>query len=328
MTDFFDARAAARMPTHVPMVLFGAVAALAIGSYLLDFRFTWSNFAAIGGISTLLLVAHLHYARRPGEERVAALLGVLFVAMTASATNAYLAYVALAAGSPMIDTQLAAATALVGFDHAAFVTALAGHPWLVRLLDLAYMTTLPILLATVIALAVSGRLARLWRVAALHTHLLTLCVALSAIVPARGPFLVEPLPAAVRAALPPGAGDFYREIFEAIRDGRLRSFDMGATEGVVVFPSFHTVMALLIVHGLWAFRPLRGVAAVYAGLVLVSTIPIGGHYLADVVFAAAMVAVGLAIPARSTWFAGPAPDAIARAAEVSAAVDRTGRRAA
>ena len=52
--------------------------------------------------------------------------------------------------------------------------------------------------------------------------------------------------------------------------------------GVVCFPSFHVIWAVLAAHTLWGFRWLRIPAAVLAGLIIVSTMTLGWHYFIDV----------------------------------------------
>jgi membrane-associated phospholipid phosphatase len=52
--------------------------------------------------------------------------------------------------------------------------------------------------------------------------------------------------------------------------------------GFLNFPSFHTVFALLIAWTLRGHGPLSAVAWGLNGLVVLSTVPIGWHYLTDV----------------------------------------------
>jgi membrane-associated phospholipid phosphatase len=67
--------------------------------------------------------------------------------------------------------------------------------------------------------------------------------------------------------------------------------------GVVCFPSFHTIWALLGANALWCFKPLRIPAALFAGLILLSTMTTGWHYFVDV-FAGMVVAAAAIAGAR------------------------------
>lgn len=73
-----------------------------------------------------------------------------------------------------------------------------------------------------------------------------------------------------------------------------------AVVGVVSFPSFHVIWAMLSARALWPMRGLRIVGAVMALLVAVSTVTTGWHYVVDVLAGLVMTAVALAV-ARGLW---------------------------
>ncbi|MFN3551857.1 MAG: phosphatase PAP2 family protein, partial [Novosphingobium meiothermophilum] len=58
-------------------------------------------------------------------------------------------------------------------------------------------------------------------------------------------------------------------------------FDLAKVEGIVTFPSFHMVMALMAPYALRGAGLASMVAFVWAALVTVSSIVIGGHYVVD-----------------------------------------------
>ena len=63
--------------------------------------------------------------------------------------------------------------------------------------------------------------------------------------------------------------------------------------GVVCFPSFHVIWAILAAHTLWCFRWLRMPALLLAGLIILSTMTLGWHYFVDVL--AGMVVAATAV---------------------------------
>ena len=80
--------------------------------------------------------------------------------------------------------------------------------------------------------------------------------------------------------LPTGAGVYQWPSFTHFyygNDELLRLSDLG---GVVAFPSFHTVLALLITQALGDTRWRVPAIAWTAGIIL-SAIPMGGHYVVD-----------------------------------------------
>jgi membrane-associated phospholipid phosphatase len=82
----------------------------------------------------------------------------------------------------------------------------------------------------------------------------------------------------------------------ALRDGSMRMIELGEAQGLVTFPSFHTVVAVLLLLGFRHVPYLRWVGLVLNVLMLVS-IPIeGSHYLVDLIagIGVAWLAWGLA----------------------------------
>jgi hypothetical protein len=72
--------------------------------------------------------------------------------------------------------------------------------------------------------------------------------------------------------------------------------------GVVCFPSFHVIWAMLSAWSLWAIPSLRVAGAVMALLVVVSTVTTGWHYFVDVLAGLVVAAVALAI---ARWIVEP-----------------------
>jgi membrane-associated phospholipid phosphatase len=71
-----------------------------------------------------------------------------------------------------------------------------------------------------------------------------------------------------------------------------------AVVGVVSFPSFHVIWAVLSARALWPMPGLRTVGAVMALLVAVSTVTTGWHYVVDVLAGLVMAAVALGVARR------------------------------
>jgi membrane-associated phospholipid phosphatase len=115
------------------------------------------------------------------------------------------------------------------------------------------------LLANMIAFAVSVPIFTLW--------------------PAIGPWYAFHTPAS------PAQLSVQRELLDLHRGGV--NFDVA---GVVSFPSFHVIWAILAAASLSTFRAARIPAKVLCALVIASTMTTGWHYFADVLSGAAIAA--------------------------------------
>lgn len=81
-----------------------------------------------------------------------------------------------------------------------------------------------------------------------------------------------------------------------LRSGQEALLDLEYRAGLICFPSFHTIVAVLSAVALWPVRGLRWLAAVWAGVIVVWTVTTRTHYIVDAVagLAVAQVAGGLA----------------------------------
>jgi hypothetical protein len=62
--------------------------------------------------------------------------------------------------------------------------------------------------------------------------------------------------------------------------------------GVICFPSFHVIWAILCAQALWVFRLLRVPVSLFSALIVFSTLTTGNHYLVDV-----LTGMGVAVAA-------------------------------
>lgn len=218
-----------------------------------------------------------------------------------------LTYLVSARAGPLLDAELAALDASLGFDWVAFLAWTNQYPDFVRILEAAYYSASWQLAAVPVFLAIMGRKDALFEFAALVvlTSLITSLVAF--IVPAIGPFGHFNPPAELFDAHTQNGGSVHREHFDALRAGHHLVISGGA--GLITFPSYHTVLALVLTyavrHSLFALIPIGALNA----LMIVSTLPVGGHYLADL-FAGGAVTLA-SIMAINLFANAPRRDAVA-----------------
>jgi membrane-associated phospholipid phosphatase len=96
----------------------------------------------------------------------------------------------------------------------------------------------------------------------------------------------------------------------ALRGGGPLSFDLSQLQGLISFPSYHTVLAVLLTYAHRRSLLLIPIALVN-GIMLFSIPTVGQHYLVDIIAGAAV-----AVLAISATAAAHRPHAITRARTV------------
>ena len=201
-----------------------------------------------------------------------------------------LTYVAAAADLPLQDGHLVMLDRALGLDWPGYVAFFNARPWLFHYLSLGYrMIAWPILGLPVI-LGMTGNYVRLQKFTLAFTVALIVTTVVSMLVPAEGAFYGHHLAAdAFSNIIPGGYLDQIRD-FPAVRDGVLRALDILHLVGIITFPSFHAVSAVLFVWALWPVWWMRPFALISNALMLAGTPIGGGHYFVDVF---AGIAVGV-----------------------------------
>ncbi len=192
----------------------------------------------------------------------------------------FVSNVGLRLGAPLADMRLAAADALVGIDAGEVVRAIAGHPWLTQLLALAYNTSGIAVVAIIILEVARARIARAWELTATAIVSMQVVAIVSLPFPAWGVMKHFGLQGLQGHGLPLGAGVYQWPAFAHFHAGvdpLVRLTDMG---GVVAFPSFHTVLALMLTQALADTR-LRWFGPLWTTTIILAAIPMGGHYAVD-----------------------------------------------
>ena len=199
---------------------------------------------------------------------------------------------------PYQDALLAKIDRALGFDWVAVTLLVARHEWLQGLLHFAYQSFVwqPFVVITLLALSGAHRRLQVFML----TWVIALAIALAGL--ALAPAQTAWIHFGANVALPDLAaqvGTAQSTTLEALRAGGLRNLMNEPFEGIVAFPSFHTVGAVLYVWALWA--RLRLPAVTLNGLMVLATPVIGAHYFIDV-----FAGVGVALTALSLaqWMAG------------------------
>jgi len=193
---------------------------------------------------------------------------------------------------PLRDDLLARVDAGMGVDVRG-ILAWADHHWLGAVIDRSYPYLFPMLLAALLVPALTGRVRAAREFLTGNLLAFAIGMPLFALFPAVGPWY------GYHFAPNPGQAVCERSMMLLRTPGpySLQPF------GVVCFPSFHVIWALLCVCALWSIRPLRIPAVLLATLVILSTLTTAWHYFADVAAGFLVAAAAIALSrALSRWF--------------------------
>lgn len=293
----------------------------ALSSYLSRFDWTWVPIICVG-LADLVLAEHFGMSF-VGWRRFCLVLAVPVavtiyyrvwrrseqLADTGYYTTAWvlfstlgciLTYVAARVDYPLRDVQFAGYDALLGFDWGRWAAFVALHRKLELLLEVGYATILPQTLGSVIYFAHTRRPDRnddlLW------TTMLAAIIAtvLSALLPALGPHLK-------------GQYVVWSATLAAIRAGSASSFSLEHLLGIIDFPSFHTVAAILLVYAHRPPLPYFRVVVILNLLMLLSIPSEGQHYLVDMISGAVVAAIAIAAVRIATRSRAPRRQILLRA---------------
>lgn len=251
-------------------------------------------YTRIALLSLVLVAAGIYYQTRRGEPRIAAmLLGASFLCAFSAAAS-LLNYFLLTFHGPRIDAHLASADLALGFDWVRMMTAMADHPLLNQLLFVAYNSVLPQIALMTVMLGWSGNPEKTYRFCIAVAAGALICIAVWSVAPSFGAFSVYPASfSQMTLALD---GRYAQELVSLLQQGP-GLINPHETKGLIGFPSYHAVLALLVI---WYGRGLPRLfwpLALTNVVVLVATPIQGGHHLVDVLAAFPVTALAL-------WLAG------------------------
>ncbi|TIU39739.1 MAG: hypothetical protein E5W28_04405, partial [Mesorhizobium sp.] len=102
----------------------------------------------------------------------------------------------------------------------------------------------------------------------------------------------------------------YQELLR-LRSGEPFSLLVTRAEGLATFPSYHTVLGILVVYALRDLPALAWPVGVLNALMVVSTLPEGGHHLTDVLAGAAVGVTTVMFTRALQYKLKPAPLTVA-----------------
>ena len=243
-------------------------------------------------VASLLLASRIWW-RRTKHQRMADACGTIGVVALGGMACGAIAMLELRLHFPLADALLYSADRAMGIDGIAIIDWLLrqGH-WVFWIMAPAYNLTIPIFFVGLIILAWIGDRVEAWRAALCFVGtLLTTCV-IAMFTPAKGLGLWAP--PALLQRLPEQAMRTFWHHFDDFYFGADPVLRMQVVDGVISFPSFHAIVGFLVLAMWRQYRGASVAAAAWLAIMLLATLPGGGHYVVDLLG-------GLVV--WSAWFA-------------------------
>ena len=269
-------------------------------TWLVAGRFSYdaTNYGLLFLLMLPLAAASAFYGAVRRDEALSAVLACSAFLIVFPAGSALLSYLLVTISGPRIDTALAAADRAIGFYWPALMGFVSQYPTANLLLKLAYLSVMPQTVILIFALGFGGKTAELYR--------LSLALALGAIItltvwtmaPSFGAFSVYSLPDAVARKLGLVLGfDYGRDLVHMLKAGP-GFISPKELRGIVGFPSYHTLQALVL---MWYARGLKvwRWPAVALNAAVLAAVPVhGGHHIVDAFGGAAVTILSIVLSSR------------------------------
>ena len=259
----------------------------------ISLKFDFYSLLFVGVVNLLLAFGAWFYSvKRPRVQFFTLFMGVLYLSLITLGIG-LLSYCLTRLALPLHDQTYSAIDQSLGFDWITVVGFINQSPWFSTLLTYAYHSSGLQLIGLILLLAFMQKFDDLKQFFQLFT-LTGLCViVIAGLFPSVGPYAFYAPSAEVYSQFSSQAGVWHLEHMNALREGRMGVLDLRDLEGLVSFPSFHTCLALITIWCTRHFRYVFPLSLILNLLVIVSTIPEGGHYLVDLFGGAAITFVVL-----------------------------------
>jgi hypothetical protein len=256
------------------------------------FRLDDARYAQLLLLSLALLAASWFYqSKRPDPRLSAMLFGAGFLCLFSAAASV-LNYFLLTVAGKRIDTILAAIDRGLGFNWPAAMIEAARHPLLDAALFVAYSSMLPLMALMICILGRRKTYVKIYRFCIAMAVGALICIATWSIAPSFGAVSVYPMPAAASHMMLALDQNYAQILINLLAHGPgyISPVDV---KGLIGFPSYHAVLALLAIYYTWPLRYVRWPMLAFNLAALVATPIQGGHHLVDVLAGIPVTAISL-----------------------------------
>ncbi|OKO72770.1 hypothetical protein AC629_37605 [Bradyrhizobium sp. NAS80.1] len=263
----------------------------------LDVAIEARSLALSVGLMVFLISIYIFYGTWRPAPVLSNICGAVAVLFLSIGMAGIISLVGLRYHFPLVDETLAESDRFLAIDLPSIIAWFADHPALSNLLGIAYDSSFAQLLGLVVLLAVLRREDKLWELVFVCSLTIVAATTVSIVWPAIGAFAYFDHSPDIIEKLPLNAGTYHLAKFEYFRNALSPEISFASLQGVVTFPSFHCCLALMTIFAAAGTRWLFWTVAPWNSLVLISTLPIGGHYVVDLAGGALLWLISAALAA-------------------------------
>lgn len=263
------------------MVLVFAIIDL-VTIFVRDIGFDWLSYALLFAVGSSIIVVGLFYRSSGRSERISIALMATGMLVLFTMVLSVFNYLLLPLWREPIDPFLVQIDTWFGYSWPDIVGFAGRHPLLNELTRYAYLSTLLQMALLFIILGFRGKQKEL------HVFILSITVSglvtigFWALFPAFGTSVLYDISGTIEQAARPLVGSAYgAELLRLGAEGP-KFISPKNIEGLVAFPSYHTIMAILAMYSARTTRPLFPILVVINLFVFPGVLIHGGHHLVDV----------------------------------------------
>lgn len=200
---------------------------------------------------------------------------------------------------PLTDQYLIAFDSVLGFDWPSAIIAFTKLPeWVSIASTNLYDSSIHITILVTLFLIITRKNYRLDEFVTYFILTGIITVVISGFAPAESAYEYYKLDAAIYDQLSPVVGNGYMNDFYSLRDGSLRQLKVIETQGIISFPSFHTINSLLLIYVMRGNGWFFALTALWNIGIILTTPFDGAHYITDIIGGAVVLMVAIAAVQR------------------------------
>lgn len=247
------------------------------------------NLGALAAVSIPITVLAIYWKDQNRPARLNSILVIPWIILLIPML-AFPMLIAARLRLPLQDAHLARIDQLFGV-YVPGIASWARHHTIGRAISKTYSLLIYLLILAALLPALTGKLKRAREFVLANLVAIAIGMPLFALLPAVGPWYAYHLHPSPDQA-------FCQAQFFLLRVPG--PYHLAQGTGVICFPSFHVIWAILCAYALWDFRFLRLPAVLVSCLIILSTMTTGWHYFSDVL---AGIIIGVAAIAASRVYA-------------------------